>query len=233
MSGFPMSWLMMTGLTMAPAAHGASIGPGTVTVIGAVGAVIWFGARLTLRLAVGVSVVLGGLGILAYAGTKSTLPDVLWGDLCFLGVGLLWGGYPLLIQKWKLDGLKVTAVVSVLSMAYLPYYAAMHFHGFPGVPWWVVIAHALNQGVLNVVVGLWIWAWAARVLGASIVGRFPPMIPVIGTLVAIPVLGELPIALQWLGIAMIVGGLALASWRRPETAAPAQEPLRGGSSTTR
>ncbi len=177
MSGFPMSWFMMTGLSMAPAAHGASIGPGTVTVIGAVGAVIWFGAKASARLVIGIGVVLAGLATLATAGATSTLPNVLWGDLCFLGVGLLWGGYPLLIQKWKVDGLKATAVVSVLSMAWLPVYAAFHFNWFQGVAWWVVLAHAFNQGVLNVVVGLWIWAWAAQVLGASVVGRFPPTIP--------------------------------------------------------
>jgi drug/metabolite transporter (DMT)-like permease len=233
MSGFPMSWLMMTGLTMAPAAHGASIGPGTVTVIGAIGAVVWFGARLTPQLAAGVAIVLVGLATLAFAGTTSTLPNVLWGDLCFLGVGLLWGGYPLVIQKWKVDGLKATAIVSVLSMAYLPYYLAVHFTGFQGAPWWAVVAHAFNQGVLNVVVGLWIWAWAARVLGASVVGRFPPTIPVLGTLIAIPVLGEWPGPMQWLGVAMIVSGLMLAASKRAEQPAPDQDVLRGGSSTTR
>ena len=36
-SGLPMTLLMMQGLSLSPAAHGASIGPGTVTVIGAVG----------------------------------------------------------------------------------------------------------------------------------------------------------------------------------------------------
>jgi drug/metabolite transporter (DMT)-like permease len=215
---------------MAPASHGASIGPGTVTVIGAVGAVVMFGARLTPQLVIGIAVVLAGLAALAFAGATSAMPNVILGDLCFLGVGLLWGGYPLLIQKWKVDGLKATAIVSVLSMAYLPFYFGLSFNGFQGVQWWVVIAHALNQGVLNVVVGLWIWAWAAQVLGASIVGRFPPTIPVIGTLIAIPVLGEIPVALQWLGVALIVSGLMLAAWKRP---APDQAPLRGGSSTTR
>jgi drug/metabolite transporter (DMT)-like permease len=219
MSGLPMSYLMMMGLSMAPAAHGASIGPGTVTVIGVVGAVLWFGAKLTPQLVAGVAIVLAGLAALAFAGTKSDLPYVLWGDLCFLGVGLVWGGYPLLIQKWKVDGLKATAVVSVLSMVYLPYYLAVHANGFDSVSWWIVAAHAFNQGVLNVFVGLWIWGWAARVLGASIVGRFPPSIPVIGTLLGIPILGEWPGPLQWVGVAMIVGGLLLAAYRKPETAA--------------
>lgn len=214
MSGFPMSYLMLTGLTMAPAAHGASIGPGTVTVIGIIGGVLLFGTRLTARLVIGAAIVLAGLATLAIAGTKSTLPNVLLGDLCFFGVGLLWGGYPLLIQKWKVDGLKATAIVSVLSMAYLPYYLIAHFDGFANASTGAVIFHAFNQGVLNVIVGLWIWGWAVQVLGVAVAGRFPPMIPVIGTLVGIPVLAELPGPLQWTGIALIVGGLTLTAWKK-------------------
>lgn len=215
MSGFPMSYLMLTGLTMAPAAHGASIGPGTVTLIGIIGGVVLFGTKLTTQLVVGVTVVICGLAALAWAGTKTTdMPDMLWGDLCFFGVGLLWGFYPLLLTRSKVDGLKATAIVSVLSMAYLPFYALFFFRGFDIAPWWVLVAHGLNQGVLNVVIGLWLWAWATNILGVAIAGRFPPMIPVIGTLLGMPVLGEWPGSLQLSGIALIVGGLFLAAWKR-------------------
>ncbi|MFO4986945.1 hypothetical protein RCK87_24670, partial [Salmonella enterica subsp. enterica serovar 1,4,[5],12:i:-] len=112
MSGFPMSFLLMTGLTFAPAAHGAVIGPGTVTVIGIVGSVVLFGALLTRQLVLGVIAVLVGLACLGIAGTTHSNPSIVFGDLCFLGVGLVWGGYPLLIQLWRVNALKATAVVS-------------------------------------------------------------------------------------------------------------------------
>jgi drug/metabolite transporter (DMT)-like permease len=214
-SGFPMTYLMLTGLTMAPAAHGATIGPGTVTIIGIIGSVVLFGAVLSRRLIFGVASVLAGLACLAIAGSTGATSMTLWGDLCFLGVGLLWGFYPLLIQLWRVDGLQGAAIVSVLSLAYLPIYALFFFRGFDIAPWYVLVLHALNQGVLNVIIGLWIWGWAAHVLGASIVGRFPPMIPVTGTLLAIPLLGELPGPLQVAGFVLIIGGLFVASWRRP------------------
>ncbi len=214
MSGFPMSYLMLTGLTMAPAAHGASIGPGTVTVIGIIGGVVLFGAKLTKPLIFGVIIVMCGLAALAFAGTKAVnMPNMLWGDLCFLGVGLLWGGYPLALQRWKVDGLTATAIVSVLSMLYLPFYAVFFFRGFDVAPWYVLVFHGLNQGVLNVVIGLWIWAWAAKILSVAVAGRFPPMIPVIGTLLGMPILGEWPGAVQLAGIAMIAGGLFMAAMK--------------------
>lgn len=218
-SGFPMTFLMLTGLTMAPAAHGATIGPGTVTLIGIVGSVVLFGTKLTPGLLAGVASVLIGLACLAFASGTGATPTVLLGDLCFLGVGLLWGFYPLIVQLWRVDGLRAAAIVSVLSMAYLPLYFLFFFRGFDVAPWWIIVAHGLNQGVLNVIIGLWIWGWAAHVLGAATVGRFPPLIPVTGTLLAIPVLGEWPGSLQVAGFALIIGGLFVASWRRPTRAA--------------
>ena len=218
-SGFPMTYLMLTGLTLAPAAHGATIGPGTVTVIGIVGSVVLFGAVLTRNLIIGIAGVVAGLACLAIAGTTGANESTLRGDLMFLGVGLLWGFYPLMIQLWKVDGLRATAIVSVLSMTWLPIYFLFFFRGFDIAPWWVLLFHAVYQGVLNVIVGLWIWGWAAHVLGQA-VGRFPPLIPVTGTLLAIPVLGEVPSSLQLAGIVLIIGGLYIASWRRPARAAP-------------
>lgn len=214
-SGFPMSFLMMTGLGLAPAAHGATIGPGTVTVIGIVCSVWLFGAALTRNLVIGVAGVLSGLACLAIAGSTGGHDSTLPGDLMFLGVGLLWGFYPVMIQYWKIDGLRGSAIVSVLSLAWLPIYFAFFFRGFDIAPWWLLLFHAVFQGVLNVIVGLWIWGWAAHVLGASVVGRFPPLIPVTGTLLAIPILGEVPSSLQLVGIVLIIGGLFVASWRRP------------------
>jgi drug/metabolite transporter (DMT)-like permease len=221
MSGFPMSFLMMQGLTMAPAAHGASIGPGMVTLIGIIGGVLLFGTQLTAALMVGVAIVLAGLLALALAATTAThMPNLLLGDLCFLGVGLIWGGYPLALQLWKIDGLKATAVFSVLSMLYLPVYALVYFRGFDVAPWQAIVFHGINQGLINVVIGLWLWAWATKILGVAVAGRFPPMIPVIGTILGMPVLGEWPGAIQLVGIAIIVGGLFIAAWKpAPKVAA--------------
>ena len=39
-------------------------------------------------------------------------------------------------------------------------------------------------------------------------------IPIIGTLLAIPVLGEIPSGLQIAGIGLIIAGLFVAAWRR-------------------
>lgn len=213
LSGLPMTLLMLNGLAFSPAAHGASIAPGTVTVVGVIGGVLLFGHVVNRSVIAGTAaVVIGLIAIAAAAGTEGA-KDVLLGDFLFLLTGLLWGFYPLLQQRWQMDPLRATAVLAVLSMLiYLPWYFGVHGGGnLLKVPLWVVIGHGLNQGVLNVIVGLWLWGQAVRLVGASLSGRFPPLIPVIGTLSAIPLLGEIPGPLQWLGIALIVGGLVLTT----------------------
>jgi drug/metabolite transporter (DMT)-like permease len=212
MSGLPMTALMIGGLARAPAAHGASITPGTVVVVGAVASVLLLGAKASLGLAAGIAVALIGLACIGFSSAAGGGPDVLTGDLMFLATGLLWGLYPILLQRWRIDGLQATAVLSVLSLAiFAPWYLTLSGAGFWTKPWGLVLFHAVNQGVLNVVVGLWLWAWAASVIGAGATGRFPALIPVVGTLTAIPLLGEWPTPLQLLGMALVVAGLALSA----------------------
>jgi drug/metabolite transporter (DMT)-like permease len=211
MSGLPMTMLMIGGLARAPAAHGASITPGAVMVVGAVASILLLGAKASLGLVAGIAVALAGLACIGLSSTSGSGPDVLTGDLMFLMTGLLWGLYPTMLQRWRIDGLQATAVLSVLSLAMFAPWYAMQPGGFWMKPWEVVVFHAVNQGVLNVVVGLWLWAWAARVIGAGASGRFPALIPIVGTLTAIPLLGEWPKPLQLAGMALIVVGLALSA----------------------
>jgi drug/metabolite transporter (DMT)-like permease len=212
MSGVPMALVMNTGLSLAPASHGAAIGPGTVTVIGVVGSFFMFGVRPSRPALIGIGIVLAGLACIGVAGSQTGGRSVLAGDLFFLATGLLWGLYPLLLQKWNVGAMTSTAIVSVLSLVYVPVYAFALQPRIFAVDPWIALLHGLNQGLLNVILGLWLWGYAVKALGAAQAQRFPPLIPVAGTLIAIPVLGEWPPPLQALGVALIVGGLGLAAF---------------------
>jgi drug/metabolite transporter (DMT)-like permease len=212
MSGIPMTLLQIIGVSLAPAAHGATIGPGTVTIISFVGGAMMFGVVLAGRTKLGLALALLGLCCFAVGSGLSGSRLVIIGDLCFLMMALLWGGYPLALQKWKIDPLVATAVLSVLSFVYVPVWWLLLPSNMANIPLWIIAAHAFNQAVLNLIVGLWLWGWAARVMGASWAGRFPPLIPVIGTLTAIPVLGEWPGPFQTAAVILIVAGLLVMAF---------------------
>lgn len=218
MSGLPMSTFMMVGLKYAPAAHGATIAPGTVTTIGVLGGWLLFGARPTRARAIGICVVLFGLALIGFSGAQSSQPYTTFGDLCFLGVGLFWGGYPLLLQLWKIDGLIAVAFLSVVSaVLVIPVYFLTGGGTIMSASFGTIALHGINQGILNVLMGLWLWAYAVKVVGVASAGRFPPLIPVIGTLCAIPLLGEWPVPLQWVGVSLICGGLFITTLKAPKT----------------
>lgn len=84
---------------------------------------------------------------------------------------------------------------------------------FPGEPArWnaeLVVAIAYN-GVLVSALGWFLWFWALARLDAGLASFGILAVPVLGALFSAWLLGERPSALEWSGMALIVGALALA-----------------------
>lgn len=220
-SGAPMTLFMNVGLANAPAAHGAAIGPGTVTTVGVLYGMVAAGMRPSPWTLVGLASILCGLAAIAVAGSVAGAANVVFGDLCFLASGFLWGFYPILLHRWRIGPTTSAAVVAVLSLSYLPLYFAEAGLRVLQVSPGLLIGQALFQGVINLIVGLWLWGHAVRVLGQGRTQFFPPLIPVLGTLFAIPILGELPGPVQATGLVLIVGGIVLALRGQRTPARPA------------
>jgi drug/metabolite transporter (DMT)-like permease len=155
----------------------------------------------------GLGTILTGLATIAIAGSASGGGNVLLGDLLFFITGLLWGFYPILLHRWRVGPMVSAAIVAVLSLSYLPIWLAGGVSHLSAVPLWMIQFQCLFQGVLTSVIGLWLWGHAVKVLGASKTQLFPPLIPVLGTLFAIPILGEIPGLAQAFGVVLIVGGI--------------------------
>jgi drug/metabolite transporter (DMT)-like permease len=221
-SGAPMSLLMNTGVSLAPAAHGAAFAPGTGTIVGLACGFLLFRLKPSALAVLGTGIIVAGLACLAVAGSRGGSSPVILGDLLFIIAGGVWGIYPFLVQVWAVGPITSTAVISVLSLAFLPAYVLFLGPRLAQVSPAIVAFHAFNQGILNVIVALWLWASAVKSLGAATAQRFPPLIPVVGTLSAIPVLGEWPGPLQAAGLGLIVLGLAATAFgNRPRRSAAA------------
>lgn len=210
-SGAPITLFMSLGVTFAPAAHGAALAPGTVTVVGIAYATVIAGLLPRWPTRVGLALVLGGLAAIALAGTTSGSSLVVLGDGFCVLAGLLWGFYPVLLHRWRIGGITGAAVCAVLSLVYVPIYFAFLHPQLLQVSLGLLLFQAVYQGVFNSIVGLWLWGHGVRVLGASGTQLYPPMIPVIGAISAIPILAEWPGPLQLIGVALIVGGLVMAA----------------------
>lgn len=218
--GAGMSLLMNTGLSYAPAAHGAAMAPGTVTTIGVLYGIVAAGTRPSAWTWLGLAAILAGLASIPLSSSASGATNVLAGDGLFLLTGLVWGFYPILLHRWRVEPIVGVAIVSVLSLAYLPVYFLTYGTRLLDVPAGPLAFQAVFQGGLNVVVALVLWGHAVRVLGPARTQLFPPLIPVLGTLLAIPILGELPGPVQAGGLALIVAGIVLSLVGQRRKAAP-------------
>ena len=219
LSGPVFSLLMMTGFAYAPLAHGAVITPACQMLTG-----LWLSAWLArapvTRETVGgaVFVMLGlafmGGDALVHAGVAGAAGgnDMLLGDVLFAAAGCSWGLFGALSRRWQVDALRLTGVAVVLALAmFAPLYAALAdpralLAAPPGFVLLQAVAHGLGAGLVAVLA----YSRAAVLLGPGRAAFFGAMVPGAASLLAIPVLDEIPTGLQVAGLLAVVAGLLLA-----------------------
>ena len=203
------SALYTFGLSVTPYAHGPVISPSVVT-LGAIGlAALVLGERPGVLQTVGTGAVI--LGLVLVTGGGGALGSASVYDLLFVGSGLLWAGYTVLLRRWRLDPVAATAAVAVVStIAIGPAYAAtVDLDRLLAAPSSLPF-HAVMQGVVAAVVAILAFSKAVAHLGAGRAGIFPSLVPVLAVLLGIPVLDEWPDGTQAAGIGVATLGLVLA-----------------------
>lgn len=215
LTGGPLfAFLQTGGYAYAPLAHGAVIAPSTVTVLSTLGAVVLLGERLTRWHVVGGMTVIAGVVLVSWHGfTGSAVTDTTWiGDLMFVTSSILWATFTVLMRKWRLDPMRVTAVVAVLTaLVVVPGYLAYRGFGrLTTLPADALLAQGIAQGLIQGVVTLLAYSKAIAILGVSRAVLFPAVVPAISILIGIPLVGEWPDAAQITGLALVTLGLLAA-----------------------
>ncbi len=192
--GVPLTVISNIGLNYAPAAHASAIQPGMVAVTATTLAYLGMRARIPAGAAIGFAIVLSGLAAIAIAGSTGLQGAMtLFGDALFVLCGIGWGVFTWLCGRWMVPsvhrrGGRLCSVGGDLPAGLCPVAVA----GIGGRLLAHHPVHGINQGILNIAIGLLLWTYGTRTLGVAVAARFPPMIPVLGTLIGIPALGEVP-----------------------------------------
>ena len=210
LAGAPYMMLVFGGLHFSPAAHGSVLNPGFVPIAAAVG--MWWvtGVRIPRLKQVALIAIIIGL-VLVSSFSLATHTDVLFGDLLFLLSGLSWGVFAVLLRHWQLNPWRVAVVVSVLSMIYLPFYLLLAEQHITTTPITHVLAQIVFQGLILSILALFLFSFAVKTLGPHHASVYSPLVPVLATLSGIPLLHEIPSALQWSGILLVVLGMYFAA----------------------
>lgn len=136
---------------------------------------------------------------------------------------LFWSGYDL-TRKLLVDRMRPTPLLFLLTVGQAPLllaWAAVDGLAAPGPGYWVP---ATGSVVLNIVANL-AFVHAFKVAPISLTIPLLSLTPVITTLFAVPLLGELPSAVQWAGILLVVAGAFVINL----PGAPAAEPAAAGA----
>lgn len=211
-AGAPYTLIMYAGLTRAPASHGAVIITGAMPVFSTLLAWLWLGERPSPSKALGLAVILIGLTLVGWpalaAGGSAWL-----GDGLFIVAAVLWALFTVGVRRWRIDPLPGTAAVWVLALPYVPVYAVVAGRRVLDAPRGEVVFQALFQGLGVAIVALALYAWAIRVLGDGLASLFMPFVPVFAVLLGVVVLGEVPAAVQLVGIIGVTLGMVWAARR--------------------
>ena len=213
LAGPGFSLLFMTGFSLAPLAHGAVIAPACQMLAG-LSLSAWLANQAwTRESATGAALVVLGL---AFMGGDSLLHGesglTLLGDLLFVLAGCCWGAFGALSRRWHVDPLRVTVVVVVLSFVlFAPGFLALaDLRGLADASTGMLVAQVLAQGLGAGLVAVLAFSRAAALLGPGRAAFFGALVPGTASMLAIPVLGEVPTTLQYLGIGAVVAGLLIA-----------------------
>lgn len=204
--------LGVAGYLYAPLAHGAVVQPVTVTLASMVIAWVVLGERLTPLRALGVGIIVVGLLLIA-SGKAGAGSDSTWiGDLLFVGAGLCWAVFTILLKRWNVGGLAATAVVSLLSAAVVApsFLAFASFERLAAVDAGTLVGQVVVHGLFAGLLAVMAFGRAVQTLGASRAALFPALVPAVALLVGIPVVGELPTVRELAGAALASIGLVVA-----------------------
>ena len=207
--------LWNTSLSYTTASNATLIGNSAPLWVALAG-LFFFGARLKRNFWLGLALAMsGGLFIM---GTDFLLhPRLGIGDLMALGTSFFYAGYYLATERGRrtLDAPTyswMVALTAAITLLFINILLGNPLTGYTTQTWLAF----LGAAIVSQVIGYICLSYALGHLPAHVVS--PTMIaqPVITTLLAIPLLGEVPFPLQLVGGVMALAGIYLVNQSHPE-----------------
>lgn len=204
--------LANAGLLFAPAAHAGALFPGAMPLMVALLAAVILGEEFTSKKMIGFALILPGILGIAWGSDGFVGSSQNIGHALFLCSGLSWAVYTVAMRGARLDGLHAAAISAVGAMfIYLPVFTLLPGSTLAKAPWGDMILQGVVQGVLTAIVSLLLYGRAVSLLGASGGAAFAALCPAMTALLAIPILGEWPRAVDCAAIIAISIGVYVVS----------------------
>lgn len=157
-----------------------------------------------------------GVAIIVTQGDPGALRtlSINLGDVCVLSSMLLFALYTVLVRSKppEIAGLAFLAVTIVFGWPTLAIgWAAEHASGASATWNARTLAGVAYMGTLPSIAAYWLYNRGVAAVGANRAGIFVHLVPVYGVLLSYVLLGEVPHTYHFLGMALVLGGVALSS----------------------
>jgi len=150
-------------------------------------------------------------GVWLVAGVSFALSGSIKGYIYMAGAACCWVTYSLLTRPLfaRCSRIYIVFWQNVAGfIGFIPF-SIMEFPRW-GTPTASVMLHLVFLGVFCSAMGYWLYAHSLEVLGMSVSAIFINLIPVITVIFGFFVMGDRLTVLQWLGAALVIGGVYLS-----------------------
>ena len=179
-----------SGFARAPASHAALLLPGLMPIVIAVLASLMLKETKSATTWIGISLSSVGVMVLILESLLDSR-EYLGGDLLFVLACIFWAIYTVLLRQWKLQPWPATViVVAVASTLYLPVYIAVLPKGIFAASWQTVAVQAVYQGIIATIVQMLFYVRAVQAIGPTRMGALMALVPVMASVLAVPLFGE-------------------------------------------
>ena len=215
LGGPGLSIVSHAGFILAPLGHGAVIQPSTATLGGLLLATLVLGEPLLRARILGAFTIVAGLVLMGIDALLNIGTHALGGDALFICAGMFWATMLTLLRLRRIDSVRATVVISVLSLLiYAPLHALVFgFQNMLALGWKENLLQIVAQGILSGPLATYLSAYAASVLGTGRGATFSALVPAFTVLVGVATLGEMPTLLQLAGLAVVALGFRLVMMR--------------------
>jgi drug/metabolite transporter (DMT)-like permease len=207
LGGPGLALVSASGFLLVPLGHGGVIQPSCAALAGMFLAAAVLKEHLPRMRVYGALIIVMGLAVIGGEALATIGTHGLLGDLAFATAGVMFAFFGMLLRLWRIYPMRATAVVSVLTLGYIPVHAAVF--GFGAMINAGLAENALQavaQGVFSGPTAIYLFARSVVLLGASRAAVFPSLVPGFTMLVGYLAVGEVPTLAQIVGFAIVLVG---------------------------
>ncbi len=220
-AGAPFLLIIGNGMRYAPTADVGPLVPGTMPLIVALLSVVLFKEKLGWMRAIGFALCAAGVLTIAGRSILTASGDTSFGHVLLITAAFCWACYTVAFRHVGVTAIEMAALVSFWSaLAMLPFGIPPLLDAFDKGAHGDIMVQAVIQGLGSGLVALILYNVGIARLGASRAAAFVALVPALATLIAIPLLHEIPDLASIVGVVTTGLGVLLASGIFNEMRAP-------------